>query len=125
MRFLVLIALFSVVVFSGCEKETTQDEDLRVLQAMLADLNTTANSVSCDDSSTWTFTAAGAKACGGPSIYIPYSTTIDTVAFLEAVQDYTDAEQDYNEKWGISSDCQVLTAPSGVECVQGVPSMIF
>ncbi len=125
MKYLMFIALAFTILLTGCKKETTQDEDIRILDAQFSSILATANSVECTNPEEWTFTPIGAKPCGGPANFLAYSTTIDTAAFLQSVAAYTAAQEDYNEKWGLTSDCTVLTPPSGVDCYEGIPSLIY
>lgn len=96
-----------------------QEQDHAKLMELFQEINSMATSVSCTNSNDWTFTAYGAKACGGPKGYIAYSKTIDEALFLNKVNEYTAKEDAYNKKWGISSDCQIVNAPKGITCTNG------
>ena len=87
---------------------TTQEEEHKYLIDLFDEIEDLAYIVSCIDAINWTFTAYGAKACGGPQGYIPYSINIDTDAFLNKIEVYTEAEKGFNIKWGIISDCLVV-----------------
>ena len=82
-------------------------------------------SISCTNSNDWTFTSYGRKACGGPKGYIAYSTQIDTVDFLQKIATYSQAEKDYNFKWGIISDCAIPNEPKSVTCKNGFPTLNY
>lgn len=98
-----------------------QEKDYRELMELFDEIYALSTSVLCTDSSDWSFTAYGAKACGGPQGYIAYSKQIATVAFLEKVVQYTEAEKAYNIKRGIASTCDLPAQPSGIECQNGYP----
>lgn len=102
-----------------------QEIEHRSLMTLFNEIQNLAYSVSCSNSSNWLFTAYGAKACGGPQGYISYSNQIDTVAFLQKVEIYTQAEKDFNYKWGIISDCSVTNTPKSIECVNGYPKFNY
>lgn len=100
-------------------ENTTFEEDQMALQQLLSSIKTTAESVTCANPADWKITPIGSKACGGPSGYIAYPIQINEATFLNEVQKYTAATQDFNIKWGIISTCDITIAPSGVSCVGG------
>ena len=102
-----------------------QEVDHRNLMDMFDEISNLAYSVSCTDANNWTFTAYGSKACGGPQGFLPYSTQIDTVAFLQKVEAYTEAERLYNIKWSIISTCDLPSTPNRVECQNGYPVLKY
>ncbi|NMH89807.1 lipocalin-like domain-containing protein [Flavivirga algicola] len=104
---------------------TEQEEDHRELMDLFDEIYQLSISVSCTDSADWTFTAYGAKACGGPQGYIAYSTQIDTAAFLQKIEVYTNLEKAYNIKWGIASTCDLPKQPKGVVCENGFPVLKY
>jgi len=106
-------------------EESTQDEDRERLMEQFAEIQELSNSVSCDNADEWSFTAYGSKACGGPQGYIAYANTTDERAFLDLVEQHSDAEMIFNEKWAIISDCAVVSPPSYVICREGLPVLIF
>lgn len=104
---------------------TEQEEDHQELMELYDEIHDLLSGVSCTDAGDWTFTAYGAKACGGPQGYIAYSNQMDTAAFLQKVEAYTEAEKAYNIKWGISSTCDLPSQPKGVACVNGFPVLQY
>jgi hypothetical protein len=104
---------------------TDQEIDHRSLMDLFDEIQNLSYSVSCTDTSEWFFTAYGAKACGGPQGYIAYSNKIDTVAFLKKVETYSQAEKDFNFKYGIISTCDVISAPRSVVCQNGFPILKY
>lgn len=102
-----------------------QEIEHRALMDLYNELYELAYSETCSNISYWTFTAFGAKACGGPQGYIAYSTKIDTVSFLEKIEAYSEAEKAFNVKWNIASDCSIINPPISVECQNGYPVLIY
>lgn len=102
-----------------------QEKDHRALMDLFNEISNLAYGTSCSDSSDWTFTAYGAKACGGPQGFIPYNKNIDIVPFLQKVEAYTNAEKEFNIKWSIASDCAIINSPKGVDCKNNYPVLIY
>ncbi|RCS28332.1 hypothetical protein DUT90_00640 [Polaribacter sp. WD7] len=100
---------------------TAQEIDHRILIDLFDEISALAYSQKCDDVSNWQLVAYGAKACGGPQGYLPYSNKIDTAAFLEKIEVYTETEIEYNVKWEIVSDCAVISPPKGMVCQNRFP----
>ena len=98
---------------------TEQEKDHRALMDLFLEIENLAYSTNCTNANDWQFAAYGAKACGGPQGYIPYSNKIDTAAFLQKIAAYTQAEKDYNFKWGVISDCSIVNPPKTIECQNG------
>jgi len=124
------ITLFAFVLialpFGSCstDDDKVQRQEQERIDKLFSELKKISLSVSCTDSSTWTFTEIGNKACGGPSGYIAYSTTIDTASFLKKVKEYSKAVEDYNKKWSIISDCAIVQPPTKVVCKDGLPTLV-
>lgn len=104
---------------------TEQEKEHQVLMNLFYEFQEIAQSIPCSNSNDWNFTAYGSKACGGPQGYIAYSTQINITNFLKKVVDYTNAEDDYNKKWGIGSTCDIPPKPTAVECQNGVPVLKY
>lgn len=122
----ILSTLLMLLICLACEDETvSQEQEEQQLEALFDGIQEMANSKDCEDSSNWTFTAYGQKACGGPVGYIAYSTQIDTAHFLDKVDEHRAAQQEFNEKWGIASDCSVPQEPDDVICENGDPSFVY
>ncbi len=122
---LIYIIILISLSFSCDSEERTQEQEAQKLELMLSEIKNLSTSTNCDESSEWTFTALGSKACGGPSGYIAYSTKIDTKSFLEKVAKYTSAQEKYNQKWGIISDCASIAPPIGIICENGKPTFKY
>lgn len=103
---------------------TEQENDYNALMALYNEFESMAN-IACKDSSEWTYTAYGSKACGGPQGYIAYPTSINVTAFLAKVTLYTQLEDAYNIKWGIISTCDLPQEPKTVDCIDGLPILNY
>lgn len=76
-------------------------------------------SASCTEASQCRTLAVGARACGGPEAYLPYSTANLSEPALQALaKRYTSERQAENEKSDMRSTCQLITDP-GAECRAG------
>jgi hypothetical protein len=140
MRLLYVVAIGLLLAFASCEENAsaptllgyddlgtglTQEQETDILAAMFQEIYTLATADSCQNGNDWKYTAIGSKACGGPQMYIPYSTNIDEASFLASVQQYTDAEAAYNVRWGVISTCDIPQEPIGVQCVNGVAELEY
>lgn len=116
------IALLIGICFS-CNDDAalTQEQQAQNLDQMFSEIEILATSENCDDSAEWTFTSYGSKACGGPLGFIAYPINIGTELFLKKIEEYTTAQQEFNQKWGIVSDCYVPSQPSEIICKNGSP----
>ena len=123
--FFLLITL--LIGFTSCEKNTDDDraQDELELRNMFDEITDLANSVPCTDSNDWELIPYGSKACGGPQGYIAYSKSIDVDKFKDMVEDYSQAEEEFNIKYKIVSDCSVVQAPNGVICKDSKPEFIY
>jgi hypothetical protein len=115
----VFLILFALLCF-GCQSNNNQEEEQQALEAMFDEIEILANSIACENAADWSFVAYGHKACGGPQGYIAYSNQINVNAFLRLVENYTTAEREFNLRWGVASDCALVTPPSEVLCENGV-----
>jgi len=124
-RYLALGGL-ALLVFS-CESGAYDEQgaEAKQLAKLFAEIEGLANEKPCEDVSKWSFTPIGHKPCGGPNAYLAYSTEIDTKRFLERVALYDKLQKRFNEKWGVSSDCAVVPAPTGIQCVDGKAQFIY
>jgi len=104
--------------------QESEDQNLSKMHAEIIAASQ-VNTTPCTNSAEWAFTAIGSKACGGPIGFIPYSLKINTSEFLKKVENFTKAQDEYNKKWGITSTCDVAIIPSGVDCVNGKPTLIY
>ncbi|MBP2831551.1 hypothetical protein J8281_05060 [Aquimarina sp. U1-2] len=129
-KLVVALVLFFGIL-TGCTSDDTsvpnpkQKEQNDSLEEMLGELIKISESVNCVNADDWTFTPIGSKACGGPTGFLAYSTTIDTYDFLQKVTTYATAMNAYNIKWNIVSDCSVPATPVDVACVDGKAELVY
>ncbi len=116
-----LIVFFSILLaVSGCEStENLQQIDRKELNRQLEEIKDLIARESCDEENSCDYIAVGSKACGGPKTYLLFSSTVNSEKLENLVAEYNKAEADYNQKYGIRSDCMLVTPPERVECVNG------
>ena len=115
------LALFLFIgSVSGCEQaEDDQEITTKNLEKQLAEIHSVINADSCSETGECSFLAYGSKACGGPQGYLLFSDQVDVEALTTMVENYTKAEDAYNRKFGIISDCMVVTPPTQLACENG------
>lgn len=121
LKFLGIFLLMGMCFSCSLDDESTKEQEAQNLEQLFSEIESMATSENCSDSAEWTFTGYGSKACGGPMGYIAYSTKIDTELFLEKVEKHRAAQKEFNQKWGIASDCSVPQQPAGISCENGNP----
>mgnify|MGYP003634731628 CR=1 FL=1 len=117
----IIVPLFTIcLLFMAfqCEDDDTltmedQREALNISKKAIEDL---ADTSVCNETTECKFIAFGSKPCGGPWSYLTYSTSIDTDRLDDLVEEYNKKEADFNQKWGVVSDCSFVTAPSSINC---------
>jgi len=116
-----ILALFLFIgSISGCEQaEDNQEITAKNLEKQLAEINSVINADSCSETGECSFLAYGSKACGGPQGYLLFSNQVNVEALTKMVEEYNKAEDAYNKKFGIISDCMYATPPEKLECVNG------
>ncbi len=124
-----MMGLLLMAITSACEKRQlltgSRDGDIERLQQLRREIDSLTGLYPCEDAREWRFTPIGAKACGGPTDYIAYSTRLDTAAFLKKVEHYTKTNEAYNREWNIASDCMYLMPPSYVVCTDGKAELVW
>lgn len=69
----------------------------------------------CTDSSQCRTLPLGARSCGGPEAYLPYSTANTSEAALQALGErYKQERQARNQASGMVSDCRFMVDPGAV-----------
>lgn len=125
LKYIGLTLLSGIYLSCSSDDSFVQEQEAELLNRMLTEIETLASSVTCSDASEWTFTDYGSKACGGPVGYIAYATTIDVDAFLQKVEAHKEAQEAFNRKWGIASDCLFPLPPADVVCENGMPVFVY
>jgi len=119
------IAVLAIVFSCSSNSETTQEDDLAVLNDLKQAIELLIAEGTCTENESCDFIAFGSKACGGPKSYLVFNTSIDVELLHEKVSTYNEMEAEYNLKWGIISDCMFLLPPTNVECVDGQCKAIY
>jgi hypothetical protein len=89
-----------------------QQEDEQLIQRLEAAARELALSDGCADGSQCAAAPVGAKACGGPRAYLPYCPlTTDTTELASKLEELRVTEQAFNVRYGIMSDCMLVTEP--------------
>lgn len=114
---LILIFATLLVFISACK--VTQEDEMAALDAQKQEIINYVKSGNCSVGAGCRYTGLGSKPCGGPWIYIVYSTSLDTTKLLQMISQYNSNEASYNMKWSIISDCSVPPQPDSVKCVNG------
>lgn len=123
-----LFIAFNLFIFScNNDDSSSQKSEDQNLSKMYTEIITASmvNTTPCTNPAEWSFTAIGSKSCGGSFGFIAYSLKINVTEFLKKVENYTKAQEAYNKKWGIISTCDMILPPSGVDCVNGKPTLIY
>ena len=114
------LMLFTFLSCSSEDESSINDLDEQLLQ-----IKALSEGEICNDISDWRFVAIGAKACGGPTGYIAYSIKLDTVSFLNKVEEYSIAQRQYNIDNEIISDCAIEPRPVGIKCQEETAVLIY
>ena len=122
-----IVFIICLITASCSNDENSQEEATQKLDKMYDEIVAASlvNTEPCTNPQEWSYVATGAKPCGGYAVYVVYSKKIDVETFLEKIQKYTDAQKDYNKKWGPVSDCAMLVEPTGIECSEGKPVLSY
>ena len=113
-----LLLLSMLFMAFGCKEDDddTIDGDRLKLSELKTEIDALIDTSVCDDTYNCEFIAYGSKACGGPQGYLVYSTSIDVENLKTMVENYNQAEADFNTKWNISSNCSTPNPPSEIIC---------
>ncbi|MCF6181238.1 hypothetical protein [Lutibacter sp.] len=119
------IVILTIVFGCSNNSDTSQEEDLAALTLLNNNIEQLISAGTCSENTNCDFIAFGSKACGGPKSYLIYSTSINVELLKEKVAEYNLKEDLYNKKWGIFSDCTVVSPPTSVECINGKCTAIY
>ncbi|TDW52327.1 hypothetical protein EV144_1011016 [Flavobacterium sp. 270] len=128
LSFILIVFCFAFASCNNDDKESTIEEDVAKLEKMYDDIivYSQANTLPCTNSTEWGIIQAQHDACGPSKGYIPYAKKIDLNILQKKIEAYSKALGDYYTKWEIFNDvCQWSPPPTGVECVDGKPKLVF
>lgn len=114
-----IFVLFLPLCFVMAQAGKTQPEEKKLLGVRKQRIIGFIKSDSCHASVECRFIAFGSKPCGGPWEHLVYPASIDTTRLFVMISEYNKAEEAYNKKWGIMSDCSVPVPPDSVKCING------
>lgn len=116
-----------MLMTSACKDnpEGPKEGDIQTLETMMAEISALSAQEKCENAAEWRFRPIGSKACGGPTGYVSYSVKIDTNAFIQKVNKYTEAQAVFNKKWGIASDCMYVSPPKYIICENEKPKLVY
>lgn len=110
---LILLFLFSC----SAEGPNTKEEYELKMQSLHQEIENLISTGSCNEASDCDYLPLGEKACGGPHAYVVFSADIDVEKLKQLVNEYTLLEKEYNDKFGIPSDCSLVNPPENIGCV--------
>jgi hypothetical protein len=129
MKNLKILFITLSILFFSCNNDdsSSQETEHQNLTKMYTELISTSmvNSTPCTDPTEWSFTVISSNSCGRNGGFIAYSLKINVPEFHKKVENYIKAQNAYNEKWRIFSTCAIKMPPSGVDCVNGKPTLIY
>ena len=114
------IAIMAIVFGCGNKSIISQEKERQHLAELKSEIEQLVSEGVCSNEKECDFIAFGSKPCGGPWSYLVYSATINIKLLKQKVANYNKEERTFNQKWGIASDCMVVTPPTKLECVNGV-----
>ena len=112
--FCLLLILFNSCSEKGIDSRQDYEEELRDRFQKIENLIAQGK---CENPEDCDSMPLGNKPCGGPSSYVIFSESIDRDKLGAMVEQYTELEKEYNEKFGISSDCSLVGPPENIGCV--------
>ncbi|GAB3244598.1 hypothetical protein [Chitinimonas naiadis] len=99
----------------GCALPAVGAEPKDSTQEALTTLRQTIGKASCQTDSQCRTVAAGAKSCGGPAFYLPWSTQDgDEQKILAQAQQYSQLRAAQAKRVGEMSTCQLVSDPGAV-----------
>lgn len=132
MKKITFIIIFFCLIFSSCSSNSSDDgltmeEESQKLDERYNEIIQLSlmNSQPCTNPDEWEFVLISAGNCGAFKGYIPYSKKINKTDFLAKVKSYITDRGKFYSKWELFSDCAPTTPPTGIECKDGKPNLIF
>lgn len=114
------MSLFVLITAMQCDEDDAPTFDCQQTLQSLMEHKVTIESLAaesvCNADFECRFIAFGSKPCGGPWEFLVYSTSIDTLALINAVADYNQMEEQYNINCNAVSDCSTPQPPTGFSC---------
>jgi len=90
-----------------------READRAAIQRLEQEARALASLSGCAESGQCRAMPVGAKACGGPRYYLPYCPlTTNAAALQRKLEEVRNAEQQFNQKYGVISDCSFVSEPA-------------
>ena len=124
MKLLLLLIPFLI----ACNDTTdlaAQEAEKKVIDKLKTEVLTLVDSSVCSSEYSCHFVGFGSKPCGGHWAYLVYSNSIDTVELLNKIEKYNTLQKEFNIKWGLMSDCSVVSPPDYVICEDGKCKAVY
>jgi hypothetical protein len=125
MKFLPLFIPLFFVACSDNSALTTQEEEKKMIDKLKTEIVALVENSNCSEEYTCKFVGLGSKPCGGHWKYLLYSSAVDTIKLLTKVEDCNRLENDFNQKWGVISDCSFVMPPESVICEDGKCKAVY
>jgi hypothetical protein len=105
--------------------QNNQEKDKQELDKLSKEIHALADNSVCSPDYTCKYIGMGSKPCGGVWGYLIYSTSINEDDLTEKVKHYNNLEREYNENYGIISDCSMAMRPHNLECEDGKCKAVY
>lgn len=103
----------------ACGENFDEIDDLAKLDKIRSEILVIVGEATCAEQAECFYTGLGAKPCGGPWVYLIYSSVnTDTTELFLKVQEYNDWNIVINKRYEYVSDCSVPDPPKLV-CISG------
>ncbi|MGB0776785.1 MAG: hypothetical protein ACPGR7_02045 [Flavobacteriaceae bacterium] len=122
---LILTVFLTLMSCSTEDRVTSIQEDQKALYSKYNSIMRYISLEPISSETTCLSLPIGSKACGGPQGYIGFPSTIDQKELKQMIEEYTEFEKSYNEKWEITSDCSFVAPPSEVIVHNGSCKVIY
>ena len=123
--FILAISIFLMAFQCEDEAENTKEDEQKALIANKKPIEDLAATSVCNESTECKFIAFGSKPCGGPWSYLIYSTSINIENLENMVENYNKMEAEFNEKWGVISDCSFVLQPTSINCENNICLAVY
>jgi len=116
MKFLLIFLTFLAIDCSNTDEIVNQEIEKKTLNNLAKEIKALADASICSENFICDYVGFGAKPCGGNWEYLVYSNSIDVANFLAKGKTYNELEKKYNTKYGIVSDCMIVSPPNSIIC---------
>ncbi|WP_149276635.1 hypothetical protein [Pareuzebyella sediminis] len=137
---IIAICTLALPAQSCSDDDTNDNSDLRAIELtgnleedearvddLLDDIITMVETIDCTNEDNWKITPIGYRFCGeeGPEAYLAYPIEIEASAFLKQIEVYRLSKKALIEKWDLASTCEQLQVPTGIQCEDNEPALVY